>query len=51
MIVITCLISRNNILERVSRVLFVAPKCLCYIQSQSMHGTKRVSFRFDEGFR
>jgi hypothetical protein len=44
MIVIACLISRNNILERLSRVLFVGPKCLCYIQTRGMRGTKRVVF-------
>jgi hypothetical protein len=45
MITVACLISRNNILERLARVLFVAPKCLCYIQTQSMRGSKRAFFR------
>jgi len=45
MLVIACLISRNDILERLARVLFVAPKCLCYIQTQRMRGTKRAYSR------
>jgi hypothetical protein len=49
MFVIACLISRNDILERFSRVLFVASKCVCYIQTQSMRGTKRAFFY--EGLR
>jgi hypothetical protein len=49
MVLITSLISHNDILERFSRVLFVAPRCVCYIQSQSICGIT-LSF-FDEGFR
>jgi len=42
MVTIDRLICRNNILERLARALFVAPKCLCYIQTQSMRGTKWI---------
>jgi len=39
------LINRNDILERLSRVLFVSLKCVCYIHTQSMDGTRRIRFR------